>query len=51
MARYACSICDKDYPKKEDVLKYIADDHSQENAVTIDRFDDMIGDEEGLEEA
>ena len=51
IARYGCSLCDKDYPKKKDVLKHIADDHSQENAATTERSDDMTGDEEGLEKA
>ena len=51
LARYACSVCEKDYPKKAEVLQHIVDDHSPENAVTTDREIDMSGDEEGLEEA
>ena len=51
VARYACSSCQKDYPKKAEVLKHIADDHSPENAVTSYQDNDMSGDEEGLEEA
>ena len=39
---YACSTCDKDYVKKEEVIKHIADAHSP---------DEMSGDEEGLNEA
>ena len=50
-ARYVCSSCDKDYPKKEEVIKHIADVHSPENAVTTDHDEDCSVDKEGLVEA
>ena len=50
LARYACSICEKDYPKNEEVLKHIADEHSPENEVTTERDDDISGDEEELQD-
>ena len=50
-ARYVCSSCDNDYPKKEEVIKHIAEAHSPENAVTTDHDEDISVDEEGLVEA
>ena len=49
-ARYMCSICDKDYPNKAEVIKHIADNNSPGNAETTDQDDDLQGDEEALEE-
>ena len=46
VARYACSVCEQNYPKKAEVLQHIADDHSP-----VSNDNDMSGDEEGLQEA
>ena len=48
-ARYVCSICDKDYPNKVEVIK--PKPHSPRNAAITDQNVDLQGDEEALEEA
>ena len=49
--RFVCSTCDKNYPKKDEVLKHIADDHGTVAETMEDAEEDLSGDEEVLEEA
>ena len=49
--RFVCSVCDKNYPKKDEVLKHIADDHGTVAETMEDAEEDLTGDEEVLEEA
>jgi hypothetical protein len=51
--RFICSVCDYDFPRKEEVLRHVADIHGPvyEEATTQDTEEDMTGDEDVLEEA